>query len=52
MGLFTAWVAYRAGRRRQQRQHEESAYEDDEICENCGHRRAQHSDEGRCPTYD
>ena len=54
MGLLTSWLAYRAGKRSQQRRHEDDDWDfgDDEICVNCGHRRAQHSDQGSCPRYD
>lgn len=56
MGIFTSFLAYRAGKNRTRRQ-KEAEIDDllefaDETCDNCGYRRAQHSDDGTCPSYD
>lgn len=55
MGLFTAIIAYRSGKRRARR-HAQDEYDDladeaEEECDHCGYRREQHHDDGRCPTY-
>ena len=55
MGLFTAFLAYRSGRRSSNRDHEEERERliewAEEISDNCGYRRMQHDDEGLCPRY-
>lgn len=55
MGLFTSFLAYRAGKSRARRKADEEVDElldfAEQQCDNCGHRRSQHSDDGRCPTY-
>jgi len=60
MGIFTTYLAYRAGRRRAERKAHhaevESCFDEvdpDEICDSCGHRLAQHSDDDPplCPRY-
>jgi hypothetical protein len=56
MGLFTSFLAYRAGKKGSSRDCEEEFAEllavAEERCDNCGHRRMQHDDRGRCPRYD
>ena len=56
MGLLTSFLAYRAGRRYSLRDREDETTAmlvvAEERCDNCGHRRMQHDDRGRCPRYD
>lgn len=59
MGLFGAYLAYRHGKkkaeRRAQRERDEARFDadDDIVCDNCGHRLSQHSDDDppMCPHY-
>ena len=52
MGLFSFYLGYRKGRRRAER---DAWWADDavdeDLCDNCGYRESQHSDEGLCPDY-
>jgi len=58
MGLFSTFVAYRAGVKRARRESLSRAESDEipeellDVCDNCGYRRMQHDDTGRCPRYD
>ena len=56
MGLFTTYLAYRSEKKRSQRRHDDEMTQliesAEEICDNCGYRRVQHDDVGRCPRYD
>ena len=55
MGLFASFLAYRAGKKSSRRDCDDdiAAFlaEAEERCTNCGHRRMQHDDRGRCPHY-
>lgn len=57
MGLFSFYLGYRKGRRRAERRAGRDAWwanddvVDEDICDNCGYRASQHSDEGMCPDY-
>lgn len=55
MGLLSVAWAYRRGKRKARRraEAERNAEVDEltEVCDNCGHMRMQHDDEGRCPSY-
>lgn len=55
MGLLSVAWAYRRGkrtaRRRAEAEREAEVDELTEVCDNCGHMRMQHDDEGRCPSY-
>lgn len=55
MGLFTAYLLHKHGKRAGVReQRERDAVELSVICDNCGYTRAQHSRDERalCPRYD
>lgn len=58
VGLFSAYVSYRAGvkrgRRKAQLDGDLSQIPDEllEVCECCGYYRMRHDDDGRCPRYD
>lgn len=58
MGLFGAYVVFRAGVKRG---HRKAAISDDlarvpdallDVCDHCGYYRMRHDDDGRCPRYD
>ena len=54
MGLFTSFLAYRAGKKSSRRDCDDIATflaGAEERCTNCDHRRMQHDDRGRCPHY-
>lgn len=60
MGLFGAYLAYRHGRKKAERRAATDSARDerlrrknDPVCESCGYRASQHSDDGleRCPNY-
>jgi hypothetical protein len=56
VGLFTFYLGYRKGRRRAERRAERDASwgenpDGEDVCDNCGYRESQHSDEGLCPDY-
>jgi len=56
VGLFSFYLGYRKGRRRAERRAERDAWwaddaVDEDVCDNCGYRESQHSDEGLCPDY-
>lgn len=56
MGLFSFYLGYRKGRRRAERRAERDAWwdegtEGEDVCDHCGYRESQHSDEGLCPDY-
>jgi len=59
MGVLGAYLWYRHGKKKAERRArraiadiEVDLDEASEECETCGHTRAQHSDEGYCPSYD
>ena len=61
MGLFGAYLAYRHGRKKAERRarrelddlRDEIDSRDEPVCDNCGHRLSQHSDDDPplCPRY-
>ena len=46
MGLFTAYLAYRYGKRRAAKRARDESFDDEyEICDNCGFERRFHADD-------
>ena len=56
MGLFSSYLSYRTGVKRGKKAANQASSNGDrsgdDRCRNCGHRRVQHDDHGRCPRYE
>jgi len=49
MGLFTAYVAYKYGKKKARERIEQELEDELEICSNCGYARILHDEHLNCP---